>query len=277
MGLFKVVNDELAKLEGWYSANGLLLHPSKTRYILYSPNHTAPDLFLSGQKIIRVGENQKERSFKLLGIELDSQCTYKYHIDKLRRKVQAAATLIKRSRYCLPFRMKLLLYNALVLSNLSYCSTIWGGSTSLGKLEAAQKRCIRIITNSKYNQHTTPLFHKTKTLALKDIIELSNLKLANRILRKLEPEEVISIFPIKPRTNTRAGGKLLLEVPSTQTKMEKRLPNFNVPLCWKRASNYGIKLLTSEGTLARKFKDRMNMIYGYFKCELTKCYPCGKH
>ena len=277
--LFEIVNEELSKLEGWYAANGLLLHPAKTRFILYSPRKKCPDLFLGGEKIIRVGEEQTEKKFKLLGVELDSQCTYKYHIDKLRRKVQAAASLIKRSKNSLPYRMKLMLYNALVVSNLNYCSNIWGGSTSqLGRLEVAQKRCIRIITDSKYNQHTTPLFHKTKTLALKHIIELNNLKLANRVILDLEPEVIRTIFPRQQVRKTRSGDKPLLVVPKVSTMMERRLPQFTVPYSWKVATmKYGINLLTSTDTLSRNYKKRMNEIYSRYRCDLGKCYPCGKH
>ena len=174
--------------------------------------------------------------------------------------------------------MKLLLYNALVVSNLNYCSTIWGGSsTQLSKLKVAQKRCIRIITDSKYNQHTTPLFCRTKTLALEHIIELNNLKLGNRILRNIEPEEIRSIFPTKAETKTRSGNKILLEVPKTATNYERRLPQYTVPLSWKKASrDYGIDLLTTAKTLSTNYKKRMNEIYSQYNCELIKCYPCGK-
>ena len=192
--------------------------------------------------------------------------------------IQAASALINRNKNCLPYRMKLLLYNALVVSNLNYCSEVWGGSESqLGKLEKAQKRCIRIVTNSRYNAHSQPLFHKTNTLALKDIIELNYLKLGNRVLLNLEPKVISDIFPKKLKSNTRSDNKTLLEVPKVNCGLEKRSPQYKVPIAWNRATHYGFKLLTSTKSLTKNFKIRMNMIYSYFNCELSKCYPCGKH
>ncbi len=48
----------------------------------------------------------------------------------------------------------------LVHSHLSYCPIILNclSKTNLNRLEKVQKKAIRIITNSKYNAHTAPLF-----------------------------------------------------------------------------------------------------------------------
>ena len=76
---------------------------------------------------------------------------------------------------------------------------------------------------------------------------------------------------------TRSGNEILLEVPKTATNYERRLPQYTVPLSWKKASrDYGIDLLTTAKTLSTNYKQRMNDIYSQYNCELIKCYPCGK-
>ena len=52
------------------------------------------------------------------------------------------------------------LYFALVHSHLVYGIQIWSVAPqkSLNQLNIFQKKCIRIITQSKYNSHTEPLF-----------------------------------------------------------------------------------------------------------------------
>ena len=50
-----------------------------------------------------------------------------------------------------------------------------------------QKRAIRTITLSKYNDHTAPLFKKLKLLTLKDIIVLQELKFYFTFVHKILP------------------------------------------------------------------------------------------
>ena len=47
----------------------------------------------------------------------------------------------------------------------------------MGRLDKLQKRAVRIITRSKYNSHTDPLFRKLNLLKAKDLFELNVLKL----------------------------------------------------------------------------------------------------
>ena len=66
----------------------------------------------------------------------------------------------------------LLLYNALILPHLTYCSVIWGSNfkTNLIPLVTMQKRAIRLITNSNHLAHTSSLFRELKLLKLHDIV-----------------------------------------------------------------------------------------------------------
>ena len=122
----------------------------------------------------------------------------------------SSVTFIKRSKKNLNTKMKLLLYNALIMSNINYGSNVWGApSKHLKKLEKAQKKAIRIVHNVKYNQHTQPLFARSRTLALEHQIELNMLKLGNSIIYRTEPKPMYDMFPLKEKSNTRAGEKTL--------------------------------------------------------------------
>ena len=276
--LFEAIQLELNKIERWFLSNGLLLHPQKTRFIVYSQNQNCPDLFLAGVKIVQVGEQHDEKSVKLLGVELDCQNTYKYHIAKLVKKVQAAVNLIRRSKYYLTYRMRLLLYNALVLSNLNYCSAIWGNASSqLSRLEIAQKRAIRVVNNSSYNAHTLPIFYKTGTLTLEHILQLNLLKVGNKIITKQSPIPVQMAFPLKQQTQTRASDKVLFHIPKTKYDTERRFPQYRLPMIWNTVSkHFDINMLTKPETLSKNYKKVILSEYAQFKCHLKKCYPCRK-
>ena len=86
--LYNKTNDELKKLNDWFCANKLSLNAKKTKYILFRPNITHPNInnrhiILNEHSVDRVGNTQKEKSFKFLGIHMDETLTWKYHINKI--------------------------------------------------------------------------------------------------------------------------------------------------------------------------------------------------
>jgi hypothetical protein len=72
--LYQKANKQLASAESWFLDNRLTLHPSKTRYMVYSKVDSMPDtlqLSMLGHQIIRVCENGPEKTFKLVGVHID--------------------------------------------------------------------------------------------------------------------------------------------------------------------------------------------------------------
>ena len=49
---------------------------------------------------------------------------------------------------------------------------------NIEKIEILQKKCIRILTFSPFNSHTSDLFKNLKILKVRDIIKMHQLKLA---------------------------------------------------------------------------------------------------
>ena len=68
-----------------------------------------------------------------------------------------------------------MLYFSLVNSHLLYGILVCGYECH--RLKKIQKRIIRMITVSKYNAHTEPLFKGLDLLKLKDMLNLSTLKI----------------------------------------------------------------------------------------------------
>ena len=50
------------------------------------------------------------------------------------------------------------------------------------------KKAIRIITSSKYNAHTEPIYKELKLLKVSDIYKLQELKLYHKLINKQPPE-----------------------------------------------------------------------------------------
>ena len=67
-----------------------------------------------------------------------------------------------------------ILYNSLILPHLRYCELSWGFKSD--KIFKLQKRAVRIITCSKYNAHTEPLFKMLNLIKIEDIMKTKALE-----------------------------------------------------------------------------------------------------
>ena len=73
---------------------------------------------------------------------------------------------------------------------LCYCVGVWGSTypSNLKRVVTLQKRAIRIISKSKFDAHTDPLFKELKMLKLHSIIFL--------YIHGLLPESFDNMFPL---------------------------------------------------------------------------------
>ena len=77
---------------------------------------------------------------------------------------------------------------------------------SLNKLELLQKKALRLMTNSNYLAHTTPLLIKHGLLNVRDMYKLKLLKLYYKLSHDLLPpyfNKYIEIFEQKPARDLR--------------------------------------------------------------------------
>ena len=80
-----------------------------------------------------------------LGIYIDENLTWKYHIDHVCNKIYKSIGVIARSRFVFT-KTKLSLYYSLIYPYINYCNIIW--VTSLNWIWLLQKRVVRVMTNS---------------------------------------------------------------------------------------------------------------------------------
>ena len=113
-------------------------------------------------------------SIKFLGVILNTRLSWEDHITSVCSKVSRFVGILNRLKYELPNRILFALYNAFILSHLSYCNSVWGNtySSHLHKLTLLQKKAIRICMKADYLAPTSNLFKSLKTLKLKDINKL---------------------------------------------------------------------------------------------------------
>ena len=84
------------------------------------------------------------------------------------------------------------IYNSLILPHLQYAVLTWG--FKMGNVELLQKYAVRVITSSKYDAQIEPLFKQLNFLKVKDIFELTALKLLDKLKYNCLPVYITGMF-----------------------------------------------------------------------------------
>ena len=183
------LNAELKKVCDWFRSNKLSLHPEKTKCMVFNKNEDRINWqeininlnFNNGNdnqqhlitKLGFVNSSSELPAIKFLGVYIDPNINFRYHIKYIRRKILNSIFVLKRLKNFLPQESLRMLYFSLIHSHINYCLPIWSSSllSNLNDIFMLQKKAVRIITNSSYNEHTPPLF---KQLGILPILELSD-------------------------------------------------------------------------------------------------------
>ena len=95
--------------------------------------------------------------FNFLGLTIDTNLNWKkIHTEKISNKCSKTIGIPNRLKHVLPLEILIILYNTLILPHINYCIMIWRYQGN--RLMKIQKKAVQIITLSKYNSHTEPLF-----------------------------------------------------------------------------------------------------------------------
>ena len=108
--------------------------------------------------------------FKFLGLTITNNLDWSKHINRISNKISQTIGIMSRIKRYVPRGALLHIYNSLILSRIYYCILLWGFDSR--RLEKLQKKAIRVICNSKYNAHTSPLFQDLRLLKIKNIFEI---------------------------------------------------------------------------------------------------------
>ena len=108
---------------------------------------------------IYISNNAIDRSFnsRFLGVIIDSKLNWSAHILCIRNQISKSIGIIFKTRHYLDKRSLLRnMYFTFIYLYLIYCIEIWGSTyeTHLNLLIKIQKRSIRTITFSHYQDHT---------------------------------------------------------------------------------------------------------------------------
>ena len=158
-------NMELSKISDRLAVNKLSLNTAKTKFMLFHNYQKTineddiPQLTINNTIIERVTE------FNFWGLTINKFMNWNSHASKISNKISHTLGVMNRLKCYLPLSAMKLMYWSLVLSHLQFAITSCGFEWE--RLSKLQKRAIRVMTNSKYNAHTDPLFKSLKLLKIR--------------------------------------------------------------------------------------------------------------
>ena len=169
--LIDTANIEFQKICEYFRINKLALHQGKTNYILITNTkvHVPIHIYCNNNndenhnprlitEISQITNDSDIPAAKFLGVFLDPQLNFRYHIDSVRKRLSQALYSLRLAKNLLNTSSLILLYHSLFHCHLIYALPIWSCTSSsiLSQVFTMQKNAIRTINNVKYNAHTDP-------------------------------------------------------------------------------------------------------------------------
>ena len=105
---------------------------------------------------------------KYLGVLIDQNLSWKYHIDSIVTKISKNVGLIAKLRHSVPRPILLNIYKSLVHPYLTYGLAAWGQAwkTYFDKILILQKRALRLLYFTDWHDHAIPLFLEANVLPI---------------------------------------------------------------------------------------------------------------
>jgi hypothetical protein len=158
------VNSELKKMATWFRCNKMAVNTSKTKFIIFrtrgkpvddnnvsiefidnEPNSADnPNLIFPLARVFDNNPNANNRTYKLLGIQLDEYLNLNQHVSQICGKLARALFQIRKAKFFLPPHALKTIYMALFHSHLVYCTNIISitSQTNINKILTVQKKAI---------------------------------------------------------------------------------------------------------------------------------------
>ena len=252
----------------------MIFHDNQ-RNLLNLPSHITNDD--SEVKINNISIERVDK-FSFLGLTLNTNLTWQDHINKISCKISKTVGIMNSIKYFLPEKTLKTIYNALIVPHLYYGILLWGFECQ--KVEISQKKCIRLITNSYFNEHTEKLFKSLSLLKIEDIFKYKQMILYFKFMNNTLPNHITCLFsrftPTTAFTIRNQTNKLLHE-PNRNTRAGETSLSFSIPKLINNLNAETLELFKIENIHTFKRKLRQTFINGYQDsiCMLSDCFACN--
>ena len=258
------------RMTKWYEDNMLQVNFDKYQCMLLGHKNKERTVNISIER-----ENvEQSQSIKILGVHLDEQLNFSYHISEICKRTSRQVGILNRLRNLIPSNAKLHLYKSAILPHLTYCHLVWHFSRASDrrKLERLQERALRAVFN--YNKSDTYgfLLQQAKLTTLYDRRLQDILILMYKVKNGLTPKYISDLFQANSEDRTYNLRNSDFSLPRYNTvTYGKHSIGFLGPSLWAKLTNKerNIETLSSFKNMIRK-KDISAVVEGCGR----DCYLC---
>ena len=200
----------------------------------------------------------------------------KFMIFHYRQRVITENDMNILKRY-LPISAMKLMYDSLILSHLQFGITNWGFEWD--RISKLQKRALRIMTNSKYDAHTEPLFKQLRLLKVNDIFDVQCLKFWYKFVNKELPNYFRDMFKYNYELHdivTRSLERLHLY--PTRTSGARNVLRHHIPEILNKFPGYLMDRIKTHSLHSISYHIKCYLIDLYsYDCSIIDCYICNNN
>jgi hypothetical protein len=190
------IEEDLKLVATWFFENKLLINLEKTKLLLIGTLQLLGKL-LEDTTIKFLGEEiRPTTNANNRGLTLDGYLTYDYHIKNVVSSCMAKLCQINRVKYIFDRDSLRLIINALVMSKLYYCSTVWSNTSSknIKKLKPVQNFACRILINMGRYDHVAPALREIRWLSVNEDLKYRGTPITNKCMNGLAPPYLSKLF-----------------------------------------------------------------------------------
>ena len=278
--LIDIANDQIPKVIEWYSSNKLILHPRKTKVMIFGLGrqlrfinendlgllrdfpvffNTNSDNENIPEKIIKLNTvpNESENSVRHLGVFYDNELSFKFHCKHVYAKVSKIVFSLNQMKNILDQKHLKILYSSYIKSNIDYCNALLVGvpDSYINPIIKLQKKCVRIISGTSRLAHTAELFRNLRILPYDKLIKFN----ACKFMFDYKHGRTPSVFENTWKTNGDIRGRNLrndddYNIPFVNRSYLQNLPLFKFPALWN-ALPHDLKIEENRKQFLSKLQD----------------------
>jgi hypothetical protein len=296
--LVAFVNTEFHKMSIYFRAHKMALHPAKTKFILFTNSKTidegAIEILLNNNNanenfpekisnVERITVNSDVPAMKFLGVFLDPKLNFKHHIKQLSSKLSRALYILRSVKNVLSPNALKTIYYSIFHCHLIYSIQIWTCTSAgpINEIFLKQKQAIRIITGSKYNAHTEPLFKSCKILPLNELSMYFKLQFMQNYLQGFLPTSFSDSWILNSERRGDENRAVRRNdddfyIPLSRLTLSDKLPFISFPKLWNSFPNNEIKFIRNKLEFNRKVKNHfLSNLQETVNCTRLTCQACN--
>ena len=189
---------------------------------------------------------------KDLGVTIDQHLNYHSHVDALIGKCTGMLISLSTARSVIPSPTLAALVQALVLSAVRYCISVYGscGSSQLTRIQKIINFGARVVSGRKRRDHISDVVQQLGWMNARQLVEYHTVSMVQSIVKTGLPESIHRTIgpPANQRHTHNTRGASSLSVPNIKTEAGRRR------LCYRGVTQYNA---TNVPTDCRRYRHHL--------------------